>query len=118
MRASRAGRARSQGHSALPPSHFSGGVPHNVQLVSLGGCAAGLSLAADRIVKCVDTYIEQALLAGVDTHLRRRGMSVAEERKVERGVGVRGGLMAIVRHKDPYFIFRCFTALYIVSAMV
>ena len=97
--------------------HFRDGLPPNLHVLSLGGSAAGLSLVADTIIKRADRCI--ATMQGpTDSTRAQRKLSVIEERKVERGVGVRGGLMAVIRHKDPHFSFRLAVALATISGMV
>ena len=97
-------------------AHFHDGLPRNLRVLSLGGSAAGLSRAADTIIRHTDRCIAK-MQGALNDHGTRRKLSVVEERKVERGVGVRGGLMAVIRHKDPYFTFRLAVALGTISGM-
>ena len=78
---------------------------------------AGLSSVADAIVRHVDKVVERAQNPA-DIGRRQRALSVTVERKVERGVGIRGGLMAVVRHKDPHLSFRFMVAVTTICAMV
>ena len=98
-------------------SYYSNGMPLGLRTLSLGGSVAGLSSAADAIIRHVDKTAEEAQ-SPADVGRRQRTLSVAEERNVERGVGIRGGLMAMVRHKDPHFSFRLVVATTTVAGMV
>ena len=98
-------------------SHFSASMPLSLRVWSFGDSIAGLSSVADAIVRHVDKVVERAQ-SPVHVGRLQRQMSVAVERKVERGVGIRGGLMAVVRHKDPYFSFRFIVAMTTICAMI
>eukprot|EP00937_MAST-01D_sp_MAST-1D-sp2_P008046 g8046.t1 len=78
----------------------------------------GAKRLADKITRVVDAELERA---GVNetrgaggarevraktATVRDRGLSVTEKRDIERKVGVRGGLAAALRNKDPHFTFR------------
>ena len=77
-------------------SHYSNNMPLGLRVWSFGGSVAGLSSVADAIVRHVDKVVERAQNPA-DIGRRQRALSVTVERKVERGVGIRGGLMAVVR---------------------
>ena len=76
-----------------------------------------MSSASDAIVKYVDQVVERAQTPA-EVGRPQRKLSVAVERNVERGVGIRGGLMAMVRHKDPHFSFRLVTVTTTIATMV
>ena len=73
------------------------------------GSLGGLSQVSESLVKYIDEVtdlVQPSQAVRVHGALRPRGLTAADVRKVERGAGVRGGLMAIVHSNDPHFGYR------------
>lgn len=98
-------------------STFAQHMQQQLQLETLG---SGVKPVADQITKVVDQQLERAeakagkghaQLAQTHTADRRgRGLTLSEQRAVERKVEVRGGLAAVMRLGDPHITFKLCTA--------
>ena len=101
-------------------SIFDKGLPHGMHLVDLGDSLGGVSRTTDQIIECVDGIVEAVDRPQVDRPARARGLTVVDKRKIERQVGVRGGMMALLQpleRKDPHFKFRLVATLWILYGM-
>ena len=122
------GACHSSVQSKLETAFSNGGVPRLLSLHNLGKSYGTVSLIVDGIIRHTDSAIDRTRPhetthsseqhAGNGAHPEAlRHLTNAEKRAAERGAGVRGGLVALLRQNDGLFVFRLFSAMYIQFGM-
>ena len=117
MRSGRATRTRTR-HGAVLKS-----IGHSRQQVhdTVSTITALIDAQVDSFATAIDDIAvdsKVAPAAGGSAGDASRKLSMADRRDIERAMGARGGLMAAMKHQDPFWTFRLATSIYLVFGML